>query len=86
MHGQTNYVVTKTMTEPIRIGNHVKVYLDSRFGLNEGWYEGIVTRIDPYSEHRSFHWVELEEDAQIILGVKQISIFNPKNIQIIQGK
>jgi hypothetical protein len=74
-------MVTGRMADPFQIGDPVKVYLDSKFGMNEGWYEGTVIRIDPYSEHRSFHWVNLDEDAQTILGIKQISIFNPKNIQ-----
>ncbi|MBM3179032.1 MAG: hypothetical protein FJZ86_01620 [Chloroflexi bacterium] len=69
------------MTEPIQIGDQVKIYLDSKFGENAGWYEGTVFRIDPYSEHRNFYWVELNAEAQAILGTKQISVFNPRNIQ-----
>lgn len=69
------------MTEPIQIGDQVKIFLDSKFGENEGWYDGTVFKIDPYSEHRSFYWVELCAEAQAILGTKQISIFNPKNIR-----
>ena len=69
------------MTESIQIGDQVKIYLDTKFGENAGWYEGTVFRIDPYSEHRSFYWVELNAEAQAILGTKQISVFNPKNIQ-----
>jgi hypothetical protein len=69
------------MPDPIKIGERVKILLDAKFGNNVGWYEGTVIRIDPYSEHRCFFWVELDEDAQALLGVKQISVFNPKNIQ-----
>ncbi len=69
------------MPEAIQIGSRVKIFLDSKFGSREGWYEGMVVRIDPYSEHRSFYWVELEEEAQALLGVKHISVLNPKNIQ-----
>jgi hypothetical protein len=72
------------MAEPFHIGDPVKVYLDSKFGMKEGWFEGEIVRIDPYSEHRSFYWVNLDEDAQTILGIKLISIFNPKNIQKIE--
>jgi hypothetical protein len=72
------------MTDEIRIGDRVKIFLDSKFGDKEGWYEGTVFRIDPYSEHRNFYWVELDEDAQTILGMDQISVFNPKNIQRIE--
>jgi hypothetical protein len=69
------------MTEAIQIGDQVKIYLDTKFGDNEGWYDGVVFKIDPYSEHRSFYWVELNADAQMILGIRQISVFNIKNIQ-----
>ena len=72
------------MTEAIRIGDRVKIYLDSKFGEKEGWYNGTVFKVDPYSEHRSFFWVELTPEAQALLGTRQISVFNPKNIQKIQ--
>jgi hypothetical protein len=73
------------MTESIRIGDRVKVFLDSKFWKSEGWFEGVVVRIDPYSEHRSFYWVELDEDvtANLGSGTKLISVLNPKNIQKI---
>ena len=71
------------MEKSIHIGDRVKIFLDSKFGNNEGWFKGKVVGIDPYSEHRSFYWVELDEDARAILSIKQISIFNPKNIQKI---
>jgi hypothetical protein len=69
------------MAETIQVGDQVKIYLDSKFGDKEGWYEGTVFKIDPYSEHRSFYWVELNEDSQSVLNTKHISVFNPKNIQ-----
>ena len=72
------------MAEAIRIGDRVKIYLDSKFGEKEGWYNGTVFKVDPYSEHRSFYWVELTPEAQALLGTRQISVFNPKNIQKIQ--
>jgi hypothetical protein len=65
----------------IQVGDRVKIYLDSKFGDKEGWYEGTVFKIDLYSEHRSFYWVELNADAQTVLGTRQISVFNLKNIQ-----
>jgi len=65
----------------IEIGDRVRIYLDSKFGDKEGWYEGVVFKIDPYSKHRSFYWVELNADAQVILSTRQISVFNLKNIQ-----
>lgn len=69
------------MSETIQVGDKVKIYLDSKFGEKEGWHDGVVIRIDPYSRHRSFYWVELSETAQSALGIRQISVFNPKNIQ-----
>jgi hypothetical protein len=71
------------MSEEIPVGSRVKIHLDEKFGEKEGWYTGVVVRIDPYSEHRSFYWVELDPDAQAQLGMKQISIFNINNIQKI---
>ena len=71
------------MPEDIRIGDRVKVYLDSKPWKSQGWFAGTVVRIEPYSQHRSFYWVELDEDAQAMLGggIKLISVLNPKNIQ-----
>jgi hypothetical protein len=69
------------MDKSICIGERVKIFLNSKSGNSAGWFEGIVVRIDPYSEHRSFYWVKLDEDAQAMLGIKQISVFNPKHIQ-----
>lgn len=69
------------MAEEIHIGDRVKVFLDSKFGRDENWVEGTVFKIDPYSDHRRFYWVELDEDVQAMLKIKQISVFNPKNIQ-----
>lgn len=71
------------MSEAIRIGDRVRIQLDAKFAEREGWYAGTVCKIDPYSDHRSFYWVELDADAQTSLGIKQISIFNPANIQKI---
>jgi hypothetical protein len=71
------------MTEPICVGDQVRIFLGSRFWDSEGWFEGGVVRIEPYSAHRSFYWVELSAEAQAILGggVKLISVLNPKNIE-----
>jgi hypothetical protein len=73
------------MTGKFHIGDRVRIHLDAKFGENSGWYEGTVFQIEPYSEHRSFYWVELDEDAQKLLRMKHISVFNPKNILKIQG-
>lgn len=69
--------------EEIKIGDRVQVYLDSKFWQDEGWFTGTVIRIDPYSQHRSFYWVELDEDVHAPPGrrTKFISVLNPKNIK-----
>lgn len=69
------------MTEMLKIGDRVQVHLDSKFGEREGWYSGTVVRIEPYSEHRSFYWVRLDAEAESILKLREISVFNPKNIK-----
>lgn len=71
------------MSAEIQINDRVRVHLGEKFGDKAGWYEGVVVRIDPYSEHRSFYWVQFDADAQSQLGMKQISVFNINNIQKI---
>ncbi len=63
-------------------GERVKIFLESKYWKSEGWFEGTIIRIDPYSEHRSFYWVELEHEVEPVFGkaTKLISVFNPKNI------
>lgn len=63
------------MADEYHIGDQVQVYLDSN------WFDGTIVRIEPYSEHRSFHWVELDDMALALLNIKQISVFNPKNMR-----
>ena len=67
--------------EVIHIGDRVRVRLEAKVAKTEGWFEGSVIRIDPYSEHRSFYWVEFDEDVSAILGLSSISVFNPRNIK-----
>lgn len=69
------------MSALFKIGDRVRVFFDEKFGEKSAWYTGVVFKVDPYSEHRSFYWVELDVDAQRILNLKQISVFNLKNIQ-----
>ncbi len=66
-----------------RIGDRVQVFLDEKNWGRGEWFSGTVVRIEPYSQHRSFHWVELDEEAQSALGteMKMLSVFNPKNIR-----
>ena len=71
------------MAEEIKIGDRVQILLDAKVWGNEGWFEGTVVRIDPYTQHRSFYWVELSEEAATLLGksTQFISVLNPKNIR-----
>lgn len=71
------------MSESIEVGDRVEIFLDAERWGADGWYEGTVVRIDPYSEHRSFHWVELDPEAAATLGkgLTLISVLNPKNIR-----
>lgn len=70
------------MAETIQIGDRVRVFLDSKFWKSEGWFEGTVVRIDPYSRHRQFYWVALDVDVAALQGgeTNLVSVFNPKNI------
>jgi hypothetical protein len=71
------------MAEEIKIGDRVQILLDANVWGNEGWFDGMVIRIDPYTQHRSFYWVELSEEAAALLGrgTQFISVLNPKNIR-----
>lgn len=72
------------MSETYQIGERVQVRLNEKFGQLEGWYSGTVMRVDPYSEHRCFYWVHLDANAQAALKIKEISVFNPKNIKRLE--
>ena len=71
------------MAEAIQVGDRVQVFLKSDFWRSEGWFDGTVIRIDPYTQHRSFIWVKLDEDATAKAeGAAQvISVLNPRNIR-----
>jgi hypothetical protein len=70
------------MPEDIKIGDRVQIFLNEKVWGNEGWFDGTVVRIDPYTSHRSFYWVELDADAAIVpKGNRLISVLNPKNIR-----
>jgi len=73
------------MVDEIKIGDRVQIFLNAKNWGRDEWFRGKVIRIDPYSEHRSFYWVELDNDELIALGsrMKTISVFNPKNIRKI---
>jgi len=74
--------------DDFHIGDRVKIFLDSKYWQSEGWFDGTIIRIDPYSGHRNFYWVELDQDVKPILGkaTKLISILNPKNIKQQNGE
>jgi hypothetical protein len=69
--------------DEFRINERVKIFLDSQYWKSEGWFDGRVIRIDPYSEHRNFYWVELDQEVEPMLGkaTRLVSILNPRNIQ-----
>jgi hypothetical protein len=73
------------MSEAIQIGDRVQVHLNSQIWNNEGWFDGTVVRIDPYSGHRSFYWVELDTEIPFLpgRGNSLISVLNPRNIRKI---
>lgn len=61
----------------------MKIYLDSDFWKSEGWFDGTVVRIDPYSEHRQFYWVELDTEVAAADGgtTRLVSVLNPARMQ-----
>ncbi len=73
------------MIEEYHIGDRVQVHLDSAYWKSRGWFEGTIRRIDPYSQHRSFYWVELDQEIELAQGgrTRLISVFNPKGLRKI---
>jgi len=73
------------ITDNLHNGDRAKIFLDSNFWESEGWFEGTVARIDPYSEHRGFFWVELDTPVQSKQGglTNRVSVLNLKNIKKI---
>ena len=71
------------MPEEIKIGDRVQIFLDAKVWESEGWFDGTVVHIDPYTQHRSFFWVQLDDDSAAMLGKgnRLISVLNPKNIR-----
>ena len=71
------------MTDEIHMGDRVQVFLNAKSWGREGWFDGRVVRIDPYTKHRSFYWVELDEESAAVLGkgARLISVLNPRNIR-----
>lgn len=73
----------KDMADEIKVGDRVQIFLEAKVWGSDGWFAGKVVRIDPYSKHRSFYWVELDEESFAMQGkrAKLISVLNPKNIR-----
>jgi hypothetical protein len=71
------------MAEDIKIGDRVQIFLDFKVWGSDGWFDGTVVRIDPYTRHRSFYWVELDEELTALTGkgTRLISVLNPRNIR-----
>ena len=71
------------MAEDFKIGDRVQIFLDAKVWGSEGWFDGTVVRIDPYTRHRSFYWVELDEELAPLTGkgMRLISVLNPRNIR-----
>ena len=68
--------------DTIQLGDRVKIFLDSTFWKSEGWFEGTVVRVDPYSSHRRFYWVELDTEVRSSQGGQThlVSVLNPARI------
>jgi hypothetical protein len=71
------------MTDEIKIGDRVQIFLNSKVWGSDGWFDGKVVRIDPYTRNRSFYWVELDAGSIAALGkdARLISVLNPRNIR-----
>ncbi len=69
------------MADDLKVGDRVQIYIHQKTWGGEGWFDGTVVRIEPYSQHRSFHWVELDTEAAATLGIRFISVLNPRNIR-----
>ena len=71
------------MPVEIKLGDRVQVFLNAKVWGSEGWFDGTVVRIDPYTEHRSFYWVELDEKSAPLPGKRSrlVSVLNPRNIR-----
>ncbi|HET6845478.1 MAG TPA: hypothetical protein VFH29_01505 [Anaerolineales bacterium] len=67
----------------IKVGDRVSVFLEPSRWRTSGWISGTVIRIDGYSAHRNFHWVELDTSAEFLNGgrLPVVSVINPKHIR-----
>ncbi len=67
-------------------GDRVEIRLESGFWGKAGWLPGTVLRLEPYSQHRSFIWVQVDEAAArqaFGRALAPIAVLNPRNIRAI---
>jgi len=71
------------MAEEIKVGDRVQVFLNAKVWGSDGWFDGTVVRIDSYTAHRSFYWVELDHESAAVPAkrARLISVLNPRNIR-----
>jgi len=71
------------MSDDFRIGDRVEIHLNEKTWGDDGWFAGKIVRIEPYSEHRRFYWVELNDNENALpgKGATLISVLNPRNIR-----
>ena len=71
-----------TEASTYEVGDRVRILLQAKYWQRPGGHEGTIVRVDRYSTHRSFHWVELDVPTQDRHGgtVSMISVFNPKHM------
>jgi hypothetical protein len=67
----------------LHVGDRVLIYLDPSRWSTSGWLPGNVVRIDPYSDHRNFHWIELDLPAKTRQGANMsvVAVLNPKHLR-----
>jgi hypothetical protein len=67
----------------LKVGDRALVYLEPSRWSTHGWLPGTIVRIDGYSAHRNFYWIELDVPAKPSQGVEMglVSVLNPKHIR-----
>lgn len=70
-------------SESPAIGDRVLVYLHPSRWRTSGWLPGAIVRIDPYTAHRSFRWIELDQPAESLDGgrISMIAVLNPRHLR-----
>jgi hypothetical protein len=70
------------MPGQLQVGDRARVFLESTYWRSTGWFNGTVLRVDPYSSHRAFYWIELDTEVEATQGgsTRLVSVLNPKHI------